>query len=85
MLIKVIKAEACNYNVLFNCFDRGFSATGNFFHAKMDERERKGCFSDSFAWKGGIFLLKWQGFLKRKKMVPAESQNENHRVTEAWA
>jgi hypothetical protein len=35
----------------------------------LDEREIKGCFSDSFAWEIGIFLLKWQGFLRRKKWL----------------
>lgn len=60
MFSRLPKTEAYHHNLISNYFNRkGFfsSPTGNFFHAKVVEESRE-CFSDSFAWKGDIFLLK---------------------------
>lgn len=86
MFSKVLQTESCNHHLISNDIDiEGFFATGNLFHANGRERKK------------GIYIYIWlershfptqmarfprEG--KKKKKAPAETRDENHRVTKAW-
>lgn len=70
MFSKVLRTVGCNHHLISNGIDiEGFLSLEIYFMQNGRERKTRFFFFffDKYGWKGVIFLLKWQDFLRRKK------------------